>query len=221
MMTEDKADTVTTRREDLRGLAASIIDAYEMRVSSISGMMRQAYELVRSYQQHAEDALSTLRDSMAQGQSLRRCDFDEAISRVVEARARRERQVLEHVNTFGAQEEEMITRLRRIAARGKATDLADLRKIQEDILAHQRTREREVIGILRNFEIEEHELRTALRWLLNKGEKATVAHLRTVTDALTARWASKERDVFEVVEQLEDARSRVRDRWQQVVATST
>ena len=221
MISECRTDIVATSQESLRSLAESVIDAYEMRASAVSGMMRQAYELVRSYQQNVEKALSTLRINMAKEQSLRCCDFDKAISGVIDANARRERQVLEHLDAFAAQEEEMITRLRRITARGKAADLADLGIIQDDILTRQKAREREVIGILRSFEIEEHELCAALRWLLSKGETATVAHLRAMVDALTTRWAAKEKDVFEMVEQLEAARGRVRDRWQQVVESSS
>ena len=220
MMSEDKTDAISRRREELRGLATSIIDAYEMRVRTISGMMRRAYELVQSYQQEAEKALSALRDNMAKGQSLRRCDFDKIVGDVIVARARRERRVLEHLDASGTQEEEMVTRLRRIVTRGKASDLADLRKIQEDILTRQRSRQRQVTGVLRDFEIEELELLTALRWLLDKGQKAKVAHLRNVVSALTARWMAKKGEVFEVVEQLEETRSRVQAHWQQVVDAS-
>ena len=220
-MSEDITDAISKTRGDLRGLAANIIDAYEVRVKAISGMMKQAHELVQSHQRDVENALSTLRDKMARGQSLRRCDFDKIISSVVAARTRRQHQVLEHLNAFGSEEDEMIRRLRRIVAHGKASDLADLRKIHEDILTRQRTREQQVIGVLRNFEIEERELRTALGWLLNKGQKATVAHLRSTVNALTARWTAKRSDIFEMVGQLEDARSRVRAHWQQVVDAST
>ena len=221
MISECKTDLVDSSQESLRRLAESVIDAYEMRARTVSGMMRQAYELVRSYQQNVEEALSTLRINMAKQHSLRCCDFDKAISGVIEANARRERQVLEHLNGFGAQEEEMITRLRRITARGKAADLADLGIMQDDILTRQRAREREVIGILRSFEIEEHELCAALRWLLSKGETATIAHLRAMADALKTRWAAKEKDIFDMVEHLEAARARVRDQWQQVVESSS
>lgn len=221
MTSEDKTDAISKTREDLRGLAASIIDAYEMRVRAISGMMRQAYELVQSYQQDVANALSTLRDNMAKGQSLRRCDFDKVVGNVIAARTRRERQVLEQLDAFCSEEGEMITRLRRIVAHGKASDLTDLRKIQQDTLTRQRSRERQVISVLRNFEMEEHELRAALRWLLNKGQDATIAHLRSAVNALAARWKAKEKEIFEVVEQLEETRSRVRARWQQVVNASS
>ncbi len=220
-MSEDKTDAVSKTRDDLRDLAESIIDAYETRVRTISGMMRQAYELVQSYRRDVENALSTLQGNMARGQSLRRRDFDSIVGNVISARARREKQVLEQLDAFSKEEGEMVMRLRRIVAHGKASDLDDLRKIQEDILTRQKSRERQVIGGLRNFEIEEHELRTALGWLLNKGQKATVAHLRSMVNALTARWTAEGREVFEAVEELEGERGRVRARWQQVVDASS
>ena len=222
MMSEGRPDAVAKTGEALRGLAASIIDAYEVRVRTISGMMKEAYDLIQSYQQHVKEALAALRDNMAKGQSLRHCDFDRIISDLPEARARSQQRVSEQLDTFAAQEEEMISRLRRIVAHGKASDLADLRKIQEDILIRQKGREQQVIGVLRNFEVEEHELRTGLTWLLDKGEKATVEHLRSVVRALSARWVTEEEtEIFHVIEHLEKTRSRVRARWRQVVDAST
>ncbi len=221
MMPENKADTISEAREELRRLAVSIVDAYEMRVGTISGMMREAYKLVKSYDRDVGNALSILRDNMAKGQSLRRCDFDKIIGDVTTARASRQQQVSEHLNAFAEEEKEMIMRLRRIVANGNASDLSDLRKIHEDILVRQKSRERQVIGILRKFEIDEHELRTMLRWLLDKGQKATVVHLRNVVKTLSARWGAKEREIFDVVEQLEKVRSGIRARWQQVVDAST
>ncbi|MCK4375531.1 MAG: hypothetical protein KAX19_09385 [Candidatus Brocadiae bacterium] len=220
MTSEVGTDDAAKSAQALRSLATSIIDAYQVRVRTISGMMKEAYDLIQSYQQDVGEALAALRDNMAKGQSLRHCDFDKIISALNETRARRRQQVSEQLDAFAAEEEQMIRRLRRIVAHGKASDLADLRKIQEDILTRQKTRERQVIGALRRFEIEQHELRTSLRWLLDKGQKATVAHLRSVVKALITRWAAKEREIFDVIEHLEKVRSRVRARWQQVVDAS-
>jgi len=220
MMSENRTDASAKKGEMLRDLAASVIDAYEVRIRTISGMMKQAYELIGSYQQDAENMLAVLRDNMAKGQNLRRCDFDKIISDLAAARARCQQQVSEQLDSFAVEEEDVIARLRHILANGKASDLADLRKIQEDILTRQKSRERHVIAILRKFEIQEHELLTSLRWLLDKGQKATVAHLRSAVEALTTRWVTKEKEIFHVVDQLEEVRSRVRARWQQVVDAS-
>ena len=213
-------DGLPNAREDLQRAAAGIIDAYEMRVSAISSMMGRAYDLVRSYQRDVEKVLPIVRDDMAKGQDRPGSDFDEIIGDVVAAHAGREQQVLRHLQAFCAEEQEMIARLREIVAQEGACDVANLGKTQEDILTRERSRERQVIDLLRDYEIEEHELRAALRWLLSKGDKATVAHLRRIADAMTARWAAKERDVFEVVEQLEEARSHVRTRQGEVIDAS-
>ena len=220
MISGVEVDGLPNAREDLQRAAAGIIDAYEMRVSAISSMMGRAYDLVRSYQRDVEKVLPIVRDDMAKGQDRPGSHFDEIIGDVVATHAGREQQVLRHLQAFCAEEQEMIARLREIAGQEGACDVANLRKIHEDILTRERSRERQVIDLLRDYEIEEHELRAALRWLLSKGDKATVAHLRRIADAMTARWAAKERDVFEVVEQLEEARSHVRTRHGEVIDAS-
>ena len=213
-------EPIRKTKEDLRVVAESIIDGYETRVKTISGMMRQAYQLMLSYQQDVEDALSLLRDNMAKGQSLRRTDFDKIMSDVADVRARRQQQTSQRLDAFAAEEEDMVARLRRIVASGKGSDLTDLRKIQEDILTRQRRRERDVISVLRSFETQELELRTSLRRLLDRGKEVTITHLQREVNALTSRWTTEHPELFDAFEQLEDARSRVRSRWQDVANAS-
>jgi len=220
-MSDDRTSPIAEKGRMLRDLAESVIDAYEVRVRMISQMMKQAYELVGSYQHDVENMLALLQRNMAKGQSLRCCDFDSIIRDLADTRARCQQQVSERLDAFAAEDEGVIMRLRRILAGGKASHLADLRTIQEDILTRQKQREREVIAVLRKFEIQEHELLTSLRWLLDKGEKATVTHLRSAVKTLTTRWVTREKEIFHVVEQLEEVRSRVRDRWRQVVEVSS
>lgn len=219
-MSTDEAGRVSKIRSDLRQLATRVVDAYEMRVCAISGMVKQAYDIVNSYQQDVEHALSILRDNMAKGRSLRHRDFDGIIADVVTIRAHREKQVLENLIAFAAEEKAMTARLRQILANGDVGDIVSLGRMQEDILDRAKRRQQKVVSILRTYEVEAHELRAALRWLLDKGDAATVAHLRSVANAMTTRWAAEERCISEVVGQLEAAGSQVRSRWQKVVSAS-
>ena len=219
-MSEAKTDVASNAQEVLRDLAEGIIRAYEMRVKAISSMMNQAYELIRSYERTVEDALLTVRDSMARGQSLRHRDFDEIVGDISAARASREQQVLERLRAFEKEEKEMIERLREVLACGKTSDLGELQEIRNDTLARQESREREVIRALRAFEAEEHELLAALRPLVEKGENATVEHLCDAVRALTARWKTRKEEIYLLIENLEDTRSSVHSRWRQVMDAS-
>ena len=40
--------------EDLRALANSIIDSYELRVRTVSALINQAYQLLKSFQQRSK-----------------------------------------------------------------------------------------------------------------------------------------------------------------------
>jgi len=72
--------------EDLRALANSIIDSYEMRVRTVNGLMDQAYSFLKSFQMELEDMIARLRDNLAKAESLRKKDFDRMIGDVIERR---------------------------------------------------------------------------------------------------------------------------------------
>ena len=220
-MPQSETDVLPETQDELRKLAESIIDTYEMRVRTICGMMKQAYELLRSHEEVVGNKFATLRDRMARERSLRHHDFDEIAQHVVAARAHRGRQISEQLEAFEKEEQEMTARLCRIVAAGGASDPSEMAEIREDILTRQKNRERRVTRALREFEIEGRELQAVLESLLDTGQKATVAGLRDMVRTLTARWKAGEKDVFSLVEQLEETRNRALSRWQQVMVTSS
>ena len=50
---------------DVKELAVSIIDSYEMRVSTVTTLMTQANNLLKSFQIEMEDMITQLRDNLA------------------------------------------------------------------------------------------------------------------------------------------------------------
>ncbi|MBI5593417.1 MAG: hypothetical protein HY881_23430 [Deltaproteobacteria bacterium] len=71
-------------QSDMKGLAVSIIDSYEMRVSTVTLLMTQANNLLKSFQIEMEDMITQLRDNLAKSESLRKKDFDIMIGVLVD-----------------------------------------------------------------------------------------------------------------------------------------
>ena len=51
--------------DELKALANSVIDSYEMRVRTVNGLMEQAYGFLRSFQMELEEMIERLRDNLA------------------------------------------------------------------------------------------------------------------------------------------------------------
>ena len=66
-------------QQDMRRLAQSIVDSYEVRVKTVSALMKEAAEAIKNFQVEQEKAIARLRDDLARDKSLRKKDFDTMI----------------------------------------------------------------------------------------------------------------------------------------------
>jgi len=203
--------------EDLRALANSIIDSYELRVRTVSTLINQAYQLLKSFQTEIEDMIAGLRDNLAGAESLRKKDFDHMISDVIERRQQREEEAEQTLKSFQEEEGEMISRLREIILRGNSSSLEDnIKAIKEDIFKRQKEREKKIIKTLQCFQIEQEELRVALKKLLSKGEGVKIKDLRIVLNSLRTRQSDRDAELIKMLEEFEIVRGKVQTQWQAV-----
>lgn len=207
--------------EDLRTLANSIIDSYELRVRTVSALINQAYQLLKSFQTEIEDMIAGLRDNLAGAESLRKKDFDHMISDVIERRRQREEEAEQTLKSFQEEEGEMISRLREIILRGNSSSLEDnIKAIKEDIFKRQKEREKKIIKTLQCFQIEQEELRVALKKLLSKGEGVKIKDLRIVLNSLRTRQSDRDAELIKMLEEFEVVRGKVQTQWQTVERVS-
>ncbi|MCG2676671.1 hypothetical protein L6304_05815 [bacterium] len=207
--------------EDLRTLANSIIDSYELRVRTVSTLINQAYQLLKSFQTEIEDMIAGLRDNLAGAESLRKKDFDHMISDVIERRRQREEEAEQTLKSFQEEEGEMISRLREIILRGNSSSLEDnIKAIKEDIFKRQKEREKKIIKTLQCFQIEQEELRVALKKLLSKGEGVKIKDLRIVLNSLRTRQSDRDAELIKMLEEFEVVRGKVQTQWQTVERVS-
>ena len=207
--------------EDLRALANSIIDSYELRVRTVSALINQAYQLLKSFETEIEDMIAGLRDNLAGVESLRKKDFDHMISDVIERRRQREEEAEQTLKRFREEEGEMISRLREIVLRGNSSSLEDnIKAIKEDIFKRQKEREKKIITTLQCFQIEQEELRVALKKLLSKGEGVKIKDLRIVLNSLRTRQSDRDAELIKMLEEFEVVRGKVQTQWQTVERVS-
>jgi len=207
-------------REDLRELANSIIDAYEMRVSTVSTLMNQAYHFIKDFQVELEDMIVQLRDNLAKAESLRKKDFDHMITDIIERRREKEEEAKQSLKLFQEQEEEMISRLRKIILDGKGSSLEDIKAIKDDISGRQKEREKNIIKALKCFQIEQEGLKTALKNLLSKGEGLKFKDFKIMLKSLKTQQSDRDAELINMLDEFDVVRDKVQTQWQTVARVS-
>lgn len=209
-----------TAGNDLRALANSIIDSYEMRVKTVGALMNQANQLLGSFQLEIEDMTACLRDNLAKSESLRKKDFASMMSSVIELCRRTEEEAAGNLKHFQAEEEEMISRLRNIVLSENRSSLEDIKTIKEDIMKRQKVREKTIIRALKRFQIEQENIRVALKNLLSKGENVRIKDLKIMLNSLSVQQSDRDAEMIGMLEGFEVAREKVQTQWQEVSRVS-
>lgn len=202
--------------ENLKSLANSIIDSYEIRVSTVNGLMDQAYHFLRSFQLEVEEMTIRLRDNLAKGESLRKKDFDRMLGDVIECRQQTEQEAKQSLNRFHEEEKEMIDHLRKIVLGGSGSALEDMCAIKDDITKRQKEREKNIVKAFKRLQLEQEELKIALKKLLSKGGDVKVKDFRMMVRSLKAQQSNRDIELTKMLDDFDVVRSRVQDQWQSV-----
>jgi hypothetical protein len=202
--------------EELRALANSVIDSYEMRVRTVNGLMEQAYGFLRSFQMELEEMIDRLRDNLAKGESLRKKDFDRMMADFTERRLSHQLTAEDVLSRFQKEEMEMIDRLRKIMVSGGRSNLKDMEVIRDDILKRQKEREVGVIQALKRIQVEQEEVKAGIKRLLSKGEDVRIKDFKLMLKSLRVQQGAQDTQLGGMLEDLDLARSRVQSQWQAV-----
>lgn len=202
--------------ENLKALAYSIIDSYEMRMKTVNGLMEQSYHFLRSFQAELEDMIVRLRDNLAKAESLRKKDFNRMMADITERRLSREKEAEAVFNHFHKEETAMVERLRSVITSKGRSSLEDMEVIREDILKRQKERETGIIKVLKGIQVEQEELKVALKKLLEKGESVRVRDFKIMLNTIRAQQGGRDNHFGRMLEELAMVRDRVRSQWQTV-----
>ena len=206
--------------EELRALANSIIDSYEVRVSTVNTLMAQANNILKGFQIELEEMIFLLRDNLAKSESLRKKDFEHMIKDIIECRMLREQEAEQSFKLFQEEEGEMIARLRDIILNGNSSSPNDIETIREDILKRQKMREKKIVKSLKCFQIEQEELRIALKKLLSKGENVKIRDFKTMVNTLRVQQSDHDAEMIGMLEEFDIVRDKIQNQWQAVTRVS-
>jgi hypothetical protein len=207
-------------QSDMKGLAVSIIDSYEMRVSTVTLLMTQANNLLKSFQIEMEDMITQLRDNLAKSESLRKKDFDIMIGALVDRMREIEREAEVRFNQFQQEESEMIGRFRRLVSGESPVVAEDMETLREDILTRQKERERRIVNGLKQFQIAQEEFRSGLKTLLQKGNGVRIKDLKLMLRTIQVHQCFREPEIIALLDSFDAVRDRVQNQWREVLACS-
>ena len=203
--------------ENLRELANTIIDSYEMRVKTVNGLMEQAYHFLRGFHTELEEMIIELKDNLAKSESLRKKDFDLLMSGLTARRSLLEQEAERVFENFQREEKEMIGRLRNVIVSGGRSSLDDMEVIKEDILKRQKERETGIMKAMKRIQMEQEELKTALKRLLEKGETVKLKDFKLMLKSLKVQQGVRNHQVGRILDDLDVVRERVSTQWRTAV----
>lgn len=203
---------------DVKELAVSIIDSYEMRVSTVTTLMTQANNLLKSFQIEMEDMITQLRDNLAKSESLRKKDFDIMMQTMVDRMRELEQEEQNRFTQFQLEESEMIVRFRRLVSGESLVVTEDMETLREDVHTRQKERERCIVNGLKQFQIAHEEFRSGVKILLLKGEGVRIKDLKQMLRTIKAHQYFREPEIIAILDSFDAVRNKVQNQWREVVA---
>jgi len=207
-------------QSDMKELAVSIIDSYEMRVSTVTMLMTQTNNLLKSFQIEMKEMITQLRDNLAKSESLRKKDFDIMIRALVDRMREIEQEAEDRFNQFRQEESEMIDRFRRLVSGESPVVTEDMETLREDVLTRQKERERRIVNGLKQFQIAEEELRSGLKTLLLKGSGVRIKDLKQMLRTIQVHQCFRGPEIIAFLDNFDAVRDRVQNQWREVLACS-
>ena len=203
---------------DVKELAVSIIDSYEMRVSTVTTLMTQANNLLKSFQIEMEDMITQLRDNLAKSESLRKKDFDIMMRTMVDRMRELEQEEQNRFIQFQMEESEMIVRFRRLVSGESLVVTEDMETLREDVHTRQKERERRIVNGLKQFQIAQEEFRSGVKILLLKGDGVRIKDLKQMLRTIKAHQYFREPEIIAILDSFDAVRNKVQNQWREVVA---
>jgi flagellar hook-basal body complex protein FliE len=207
-------------QSDMKELAVSIIDSYEMRVSTVTMLMTQANNLLKSFQIEMKEMITQLRDNLAKSESLRKKDFDIMIHTMVDRMREIEQEAENRFNQFQQEESEMIGRFRCLVSGESPVVIEDMETLREDVLTRQKERERRIVNGLKQFQLAQEEIRSGLKTLLLKGNCVRIKDLKQMLKTIQVHQCFRDPEIMAFLDSFDAVRDRVQHQWREVLACS-
>lgn len=185
-------DMITTQEARLQSLGETI--------DSFCLIHDRFQEDIFQTKEEREKVKTELREILAQGEHLRRKDFDHTMQGVKTAQEERERDVKTLLKTYIQGQQAMAQRLRdtlksfrECLTQGEVQRIRECRALIQEIISQQEERKCEVASKLQEFHNEQLALTQRLKDLLAKGRELRIKDLKEMLNEFNAqrqkRWA--------------------------------
>lgn len=121
-----------------------IVELYDRIVDRVVALEEETRQTVEGFKRERGELQEKLKGKLAQGESLRKKDFDLLIRDIIEKRKQRETDVVRMIERFKKEEEEMASGLRQLLDKGKEVRIKDFKRVLAKVRARQEERSSEV-----------------------------------------------------------------------------
>ena len=198
-----------------------VIGSYELKVKTISSLIKQVIQKIKSFQNEQIQLAKDLQDNLAKTQNLRRKDFDSMIANIRIQNSKREQEVTQMVEGFCKEEEENITELRAMLSGIRPGIQEDFEVIKTRMLNRPKEREQQLTRMLKNFHRDQEELTLALKKLLKKGPSIKIKDLKTMIKVIHIAHQEECSQIDEILDDFDRVKDEISGQWHEVMTATS
>lgn len=180
-------------QEEVGGIVDEVLSVYEESVGTVEQIVSAPYRFIEleerlfSARRERGEIFVTLKELLANNDSLRKKDFDCMMSRILDAQEKREEEVRQMLRSYFDDQKEMASVLREklrsfraALGRGDQEFIRQFRIFADDLFQERERRKKYVEGKLHEYNQSQQEMAGALRKLLSRGKELRVRDLKNL-----------------------------------------
>ena len=129
-----------TEERNLTDVARDIVAVHDARAKIVGEIIDETHQMMANFKMKRERMAQDLQRFLAKGESLRKKDFEQMMAGILDAHAKREREVQETLERFRTEEEMVAKQLRELLAKGEEVRIRDFKKMMYTITRGQEER---------------------------------------------------------------------------------
>ena len=199
--------------EDMKDLAQGIVSSYQARVSEVATVVDNAHQILEDFKLKRNEMSNQLRETLANGESLRKKDFDNMMKGILSHQEEREKEVRDLLKTFFKEQKEVAESIRKNLTEDEKVRISDFKKMLQDIQARQKLRENEVRTTLKGFQEGHREMAESLHSLLNKEESLRIEDFKEMLKDIRSRQIERKKEVKARLDEFRKERQDMASEW--------
>lgn len=167
---------MTSKHTQAEELTAEIVDFYDAIVEKVAALRLETQQTMTKIKKEQQEQASQLQQNLAQGESLRKADFQKLMNEVIEQRKVRETEVMAMLAQFQQEEQIIAEGLKKLFSDGRQVRLRDFKRF---IAETERATVARKAGIA-----EINQMSMAIR----KSAEETIARFREEREEMAQSW---------------------------------